>query len=408
MALPVALWAPRSAVVLAGTAVGGYFAAGLVDGPIFLAVPLTAFVAARRANARALIPWLTLAAGAVVAGLTLRSVLHEEPGRMALWQGTGVVAVTGAAAVLGWWLAGRGEVRAERARRAAAEERLRMAQDLHDGVGHGLAVIAMQAGVALHLLDRQAGGESETDTGSGGSSGQVRRSLEVIRAASTEALDELRAGLARLAPERAGTTGAEVSPADRRPQRGLADLGRLLERVRSGGTQVELVARPLSLVTSPGSRGAADPGPDQAVQVAAYTIVQESLTNVLRHAGAVRARVELDLGDGVLIVVVRDDGAGAAGAVPREPGEDGAVPADPEAGDGAGHGHSRGISGMRSRAARLGGSLEAGPVGGGGWQVRAVLPVPAEQEPGRMGRGGSGKPEPTGEDPEPGTERRHG
>ena len=386
-ALLVAVRAPRPAVVLNGLGVGGYFAAGLVDGPILLTLPLVAFVAARRARPRALLPWLGVAVCAVMTGLVLRAVRTETTGWMAVWQGTGIGTAALAAALLGWWVAGRGEVRAERARRAAAEERLRMAQDLHDGVGHGLAVIAMQAGVALHLLDREAGGEGETD----GRPGQVRRSLEVIRAASTEALDELRIGLARLTPAHAGTAGGGADRAGYGPRRGLADLGTLLERVRSGGTRVELDCRSPWLLTAPEAGEArGETGVDPVVDATAYAVVQESLTNVLRHSGAVRAEVELRLRDGALVVTVRDDGGVAGGAVPGTTGSGVTVPGETAPGPGGGRGRGQGIAGMRSRVGRLGGSVEAGPADGGGWQVRAVLPVPDGQPEGPSGPGATG------------------
>jgi signal transduction histidine kinase len=215
-------------------------------------------------------------------------------------------------------------VRAEQARRAASEEQLRMAQELHDVVGHGLAVIAMQAGVALHVLDR----EPE----------KVRESLEAIRTMSRESLEGLRTELAQL---RAGLGAAP----ERRPVPGLADVDILVQRIRDGGVDVRLDAPVVGDVPT-------------EVGAAAYRIVQEALTNVLRHADADRASVVLRRDGGTLVVEIDDTGRGS---LVREPDLSG-----------------NGISGMRERAEALGGRLEAGPAPGGGFRVRAMLPFPAQ------------------------------
>jgi signal transduction histidine kinase len=190
-----------------------------------------------------------------------------------------------------------------------------MAQELHDGVGHGLAVIAVQAGAALHVLD--------TDPV------KARESLEAIRATSKESLEALRAELAHMSGD----------PGARRPAPGLDDLDALLDRVRSGGLIVDRT-------------GAVD-GLTEPVSRAAYAVVQESLTNVLRHADATRAIVSFERRAEDLIVTVRDDGNGGT----PDSGQDGGM----------------GISGMRARVEALGGSLDAGP-GPSGFRVRAVIP----------------------------------
>ena len=195
-----------------------------------------------------------------------------------------------------------------------------MAQDLHDGVGHGLAVIAMQAGAALHVLDKDPA--------------RARENLEAIRATSKESLDALRAELARMS----GAAGP------RRPAPGLDDLDGLLDRVRGGGLVVD--------------RSGSVDGVPESVGRTAYAVVQESLTNVLRHAQATRALVSFERRDGALVVTVRDDGRGGGpGGQDGQDGQDGGM----------------GISGMRSRVEALGGTLEAGP-GPSGFRVRAVLP----------------------------------
>ena len=188
-----------------------------------------------------------------------------------------------------------------------------MAQDLHDGVGHGLAVIAMQAGVALHVLERDPA--------------KARESLLAIRDTSRESLDALRAELSRLSAQPGG------SP--RTVRNGLDDLAALVARVRAGGLDVDLDS-------THGLVG-------EEAGAVAYLVVQEALTNVLRHSGATAARVEVSEGPGVVVVTVVDDGQG--GDVTE----------------------GLGIGSMRSRVERLGGTLRVGP-SGGGFEVRAVIP----------------------------------
>jgi signal transduction histidine kinase len=308
------------AVTIGGSAglAAAYFALDYADGPIYLVVPLAVFVVANDRRPREWWPWaaaavILFAIVQVVRGVTGDEVLHES-----VWQALGEAAFTAAAGAIGTSLRTRREARAERVQRTATEERLRMAQDLHDGVGHGLAVIAMQAGAALHVLDQDPA--------------QARRNLEAIRAASKESLDALRAELARM-------SGDPGEPGARRPTPALDDLDGLLDRVRGGGLVVE-------------RSGSAD-GVDDAVSRTAYAVVQEALTNVLRHANATKALVSFERRDDGLVVTVRDDGRGG---VPN--GQDGGM----------------GISGMRSRVEALGGSLEAGP-GPSGFRVRAVLPA---------------------------------
>lgn len=321
---------PRASVLTNGAAVGAYFALGSPDGPVFLTVPLVAVLASQLAPPRRLMSPLAAALSLILAGLTAGSLFHGASGSLAFWKGSGLIALALAASVLGWWLTDRRAARQEHAQRAATEERLRMAQDLHDGVGHGLAVIAMHAAVALHVLDRSAG----EPAGVGGAEARLRQSLEVIRDTGRESLDALRVQLTAI------STGASDS---RRPAPGLPELGDLLARVRTGGLAVTLHG---------------DPGDvPEAVGQAVYAVVQESLTNVLRHAGAAHAGVTLARAEGELVVSIQDDGRG--------PGR-----------TGAGSGAGMGIPGMRERVRRLGGTLDAG-YRDGGYLVRAHLPVPA-------------------------------
>jgi signal transduction histidine kinase len=321
-AIALVLYRGPLAVMVAGLVVGTYFAAGLANGPMFLALPFALLVASPRSRPRVLLPAAVAGVALGVAGLLLRSGVHDTPWHETFWQSVGVTAISLVAAVGGWWLVDRSRIRAEQAGRAASEEQLRMARDLHDGVGHGLAVIAMQAGVALHVLEKDPVA--------------ARRSLEAIRDTSRESLESLRAELARM-------SGSE---APRRAVPGLADLAALVERVRAGGLAVDLHGDPGEV-----------PGP---IDHAAYVVVQEALTNVLRHARAGRAAVSLERTAGDLVVTVTDDGVGAGAAV----GQDGGM----------------GIAGMRTRAEALGGSLEAGPAATG-FRVRATFPVAAPVVP---------------------------
>jgi signal transduction histidine kinase len=309
----VGLRAPVAGVV--GNTVGmvAFVAAGFQDGPIYLTLGAMAFVVASR---RPPAVWLVAVLGSLAAvSAALAARVWLDDGRQhPLWQLVAVAGVVAAGVALGTLVRGRDAALQERARRAVAEEQLRMAQDLHDGVGHGLAVIAMQAGVALHVL------ESDQDA--------VRAALVAIKDTSREALDALRLELSELTGE----------PAARGPRRGLDDLDLLVDRVRATGVGV----------TVSGSTG---PLPEE-IDAAAYAIVQEALTNVLRHADARAVTISLTIGGDRLTLVVADDGTGAAV-----------------------HDVGMGLRGMRERAASVGGSLVAGPRPVGGFEVRAELPL---------------------------------
>jgi len=209
--------------------------------------------------------------------------------------------------------------RHEETRRRASEERLRIAQELHDVLAHNISMINVQASTALHLLDVQPE--------------RARPSLSAIKDASKEALVELRSALdvLRQSGERAPRT----------PTTGLDQLDGLVDRTRSAGLAVDLAVD--------GDRRPLPPG----VDLAAFRIVQEALTNVVRHAQARNVTVRVGYRSGELSVEVADDGIGPSAAP-----------------DGAGNG----IVGMRERAAALGGELSAGPRPGGGFRVRARLP----------------------------------
>ena len=211
------------------------------------------------------------------------------------------------------------EFRAEAARRrqtAEERERVRIARELHDVIGHALSQINVQASVGLHLMDRDPE--------------QARTALAAVKETSKTALEEVRSVLGVIRND---------GDAPLSPQAELAELPRLVAGVRSPGFEAELVDRLDGAV------------PGRAAQFAAFRIAQEALTNVVRHAGATRAVVAVErLGD-ELLVTIDDDGTGLAGA--------------PE---------GSGILGMRERAALLGGSVEVGPSPRGGTRVTARLP----------------------------------
>ena len=217
----------------------------------------------------------------------------------------------------------RAAIETERHARAVAEERLRIAQELHDVVAHSMSVIAVQAGVGAHVLDSNPI--------------EARRALENIATTSRSTLNEMRRLLGVLRNE--DGSKAEHAPAPR-----LEDLPALVARVEASGVAVDLAvdSPPCELPTG--------------VSLSAYRIVQEALTNVLRHAGPARAHVAVHYEPGTIAIEVSDDGRGLAAA---------SVSAN-----GAGHG----IAGMRERVAVYGGSLHTGPRAGGGFVVRARIP----------------------------------
>jgi signal transduction histidine kinase len=212
-------------------------------------------------------------------------------------------------------------VRREEAERRASEERLQIAQELHDVLAHNISLISVQAGVGLHLIDEHPD--------------KARAALAAIKDASKEALGELRSVLDVLRRE---GDAAPLVPAPRL----AADLEGLVTKAASAGVAVR--------VEVSGEERPLPPGVDRA----AFRIAQEALTNVARHAGGASATVLIGYGDDALTLQVDDDGPGGA------PSSDGS---------------GRGLTGMRERAAALGGRLDAGPRPGGGFRVRAWLPL---------------------------------
>lgn len=233
----------------------------------------------------------------------------------------GVSAALGRASLLRVDLAeARARAAEEAARRRSTEERLRIARELHDIVGHSLGTIAVQAGVGRHLIATEPGKAAEA--------------LDAIARISRSSLDEVRAVVATM---REGEPSYHPAP-------GLADLPDLVETARLAGLAVDLTL-PDDVEEIPKRTGAA-----------VYRITREALTNVVLHARASAVSVRVSHRDGRVEVVVRDDGSGG-----------GVVNGAPLTG--------HGIAGMRERAEALGGSLTAGPATEGGFVVSATLPV---------------------------------
>jgi signal transduction histidine kinase len=223
------------------------------------------------------------------------------------------------------------ETREEEARRRVAEERVRIARDLHDSVAHSMASISVQAGVGAHVLD-----ERPED---------ARAALLAIKRASGDALTELRATLGML-------RSSDAAP--REPGAGLDRLPALVTTSRAAGLPVDVVIEGEARQLPP------------AVDTAAFRIVQESLTNVIRHAGPARATVAVRHRDDGVEIEVTDDGRGAV--------DDGRGVVD-ERGAATGEGGGHGLAGMRERVALLGGELDAGTRRSGGYRVRARFPL---------------------------------
>lgn len=232
--------------------------------------------------------------------------------------------------LLGAWVLGestkrwvrRVQYEAENARRAAADERVRIARELHDVVAHHMSVISLQAGLASYVFD------SDRPT--------ARAAVTTVEETSREALLEMRRLLDVLRLD------DEDDQVGLSPQPGLEEVQGLVERVRAAGLSVDLVVTGRPRPVPPG------------VAISAYRIVQESLTNVIKHAGRASARVEIAYRGRFLDVRIADDGAGSR------------VESGPS---------SYGIHGMRERTDLYGGTFEAGPLPGGGFAVVACLPI---------------------------------
>ena len=324
------LRARRPVAVCAGTTVVAavYLLAGFPYGPVFLSV-VVGFVNAVLTGHRR---WAWTFAGvlyAVFLGVTIARdgfVPAPELGVLA-W----LLLVVLAAEVIRSRIEHREQwrqARAEREQRVADEQRIAVARELHDVLAHSISLINVQAGVALELLD----GDPE----------QARTALTTIKQTSKDALGEVRQVL--------GTLRAPGSAAPRAPEPGLDRLGELVRQAAAAGLTVRLETE-------------GEPAPlPQGVGLAAFRIVQEALTNVIRHSSARTAHVVVSYRAGGLLVRVTDPGPLSATGGPRAGGS------------------GSGLAGMRERAAALGGSVAAGPEGAG-FAVRAELPLQAPHSP---------------------------
>ncbi|MQY02143.1 sensor histidine kinase [Actinomadura macrotermitis] len=299
---------------------------------------VTAVAVASGAALQLLVPQ----AGPGIALVVLCTFAWLRPARTSLWAVPGAAAAFAATAghgamallwpvavVLAWSWGALGRAWAARrhaeARRMVLEERARIARELHDVLAHTVSVMVVQAAAADDVFDT--------------SPEKARQAVRGLEASGREALVELRRFLrtVRVLEEETADDALE-------PQPSLADLDRLAGTVQAAGLAVRVVRE-----------GLADADVPPGVALSAYRIVQESLTNALRHARASTAVVTVRARDGLLTVEVRDDGTGG--------------------GRSAAPGAGQGLAGMRERAALLGGTLEAGPGPAGGFRVRARLPL---------------------------------
>jgi signal transduction histidine kinase len=341
-ALSLLLWrrAPLAMLTVVAAAIFVYLARGYPPGPALMSGPISLVLLGMRE--RRAVAW----SGALV-------MLAAVTGGLLIGEGRGDRL---ALAAIGWTLAAvfagqliaarRDRIVAERERRQIAEhqavtdERLRIAQDLHDSVAHAMATINVQAGTAGHLLARRPDQIDQQQLGA---------ALSAIRTASAEVLDELGAilGLLRGGADPTSATALQ-------PQVGLERLGDLVARARADGLTVTVVG---------GDAAAALPRP---ISIAAYRVLQEALSNVRRHAAAgARVDVRVTAGDGDIRLDVVDDGGAMPAAAVIPGGRRVPVPIQ----------EGFGLVGMRERVVATGGRLEAGPVTGGGFKVVAEWPA---------------------------------
>jgi signal transduction histidine kinase len=324
--LAFVLWRrhPLGCFALVAIAITVYGATGQPGGPIYATMFVAAFNLAAQRGTRTWLPWTAAATVGLVASRWASDGFeaHLLPVALLLLITPKLAGDAVRARRLRMeTLEARVSLAEQETMRRVAEERLRIAREVHDVVGHGLATITLRAGVADRVADRDPD--------------EVREALRAIRQVSRESLAELGALLGVL---REG----EDAPAERTPAPDLDALPRLVDGLREAGLEVDLQVD---------GNGAAVP---EVVAAAGYRIVQEALTNVARHAGPnVRAHVRLSRRNGVVEVEVRDDGRDAPATV--RPGG--------------------GLTGMRERAASLGGAFEAGRAAEGGFRVWASLPV---------------------------------
>lgn len=312
-------WWPLISFALCAATIAVYLVVGYPYGPILLSLVLATYTLARWVRLR-----VAVIAAVIALPLLLVHAFTEPAGLNGFWG-----LLPGMAWIVVPFTVGltrrvvvdnAARQRAETERRALDDERVRLASEVHDIVGHGLAAIQMQADVALHVRERNPE--------------QVEIALEAISRASADALAELRATLAAIAPEGAG----QQSRDSHAPTPGLARVEDLCARMRESGIRIDLAIL-----------GAVRPV-DTAVDVAAYRVVQESLTNVAKHATERRARVEVRYESHAVRVEVVNP---AASAAPVREGF--------------------GITGMRRRVDDVGGEIT---VAGTGREFRVTATFP--------------------------------
>jgi signal transduction histidine kinase len=321
---------PQAGYALTLVGSTGYLAVGLPLGPVLAGPALGLMALATRLPVRRWVPWAVLLLPMLWAAFITEPYLGLTDPRL-----YNALFLLGAVTLLPALIATIGRNRRDAGRRAhelelrraTYQERLRIARDVHDVVGHSLSVINMQAGVGLYLLAKHGAGQD---------SAQLEESLQAIRSSSKNALDELRATLEVFRGE----------SAERAPVAGLDRVPELVQAMRAAGREVDLqVTGELSDI--PGS-----------VDVAGYRIVQEALTNVARHTTGAAADVHITRTEGAVIIRVSDDGVGVR---PRQRD-------DPP---------GQGLLGMAERAEAVGGTVRTGRMpGGGGFGVEAEFPLP--------------------------------
>ncbi|MEU3460502.1 histidine kinase [Streptomyces sp. NPDC006733] len=316
----------RAPLVSLGVALGGVVVAlgsRVVEAPIavfLLADAVVGYIAATRSRRMSILA--VLLPVVLVTSYTVTRALRD------LDAGVAAQAAVASTAVIAWLIGNtihQGRAHAETLRsqathQAVTAERLRIARELHDMVAHSIGIIAIQAGVGSRVLRTQPA--------------EARKALDAIEATSRETLSGLRRTLGALRRTDPGAASLEPAP-------GLDDVDRLVERTRDAGVRVDVRWR-----------GQRRPVPSD-IDLSAFRIIQEAVTNVVRHSGTRDCRVSVDYRDAELSIEITDLGSGGAGS------------------DGYG------IVGMRERVSLLHGDFSAGPRPEGGFRVAARLPVPA-------------------------------
>lgn len=328
---------PVTVFVVTGAVSIVYYGAGFPDGPGWLALFVAIYTLTAHGDGTRALRIATLGLGVLTVAWLLTADLTEpgQAGWLFFRIGTAVMATTlGESVRVRRVLAAQAQERAERAertreqeaRRRVDAERLRIAREVHDTVAHAIAIINVQAGVTAHVLDKRPE--------------QARETLRTIEQTSARALRELRTTLEMLTDSGDGD--------GRTPAPGLRQLDELAAAVRRAGLEVAVETTGIGRELP------------SALDIAAYRILQESITNVIRHAGPSRVAIGVHYGDSELLISVADDGRGTSPDM---------------------NGSGRGIAGMRERCELLGGSLVAGPRPGGGFKVLAALPLRPELVP---------------------------